>query len=74
MGPDWDALPSNTVTLTALCHLLRQDRTITWPIEEFLTQAAGGLEVDIERLSQEFFTVAARSSFVSPKERRGELK
>jgi hypothetical protein len=55
-------------------HLLRQDRTITWPIEEFLTQAAGGLEVDIERLSQEFFTVAARSSFVSPKERRGELE
>jgi hypothetical protein len=53
-------------------HLLRQDRTITWPIDEFLTRAAGGSEVDIERLSQEFFTVAARSRFVSHKERRKE--
>jgi hypothetical protein len=55
-------------------HLLRQDRTITWPIDEFLTQAAGGSEVDIERLSQEFFTVAAHSSFMSPMERRKEPK
>jgi hypothetical protein len=53
-------------------HLLRQDRTITWPIDEFLSKAARGSEVDIERLSQEFSTVAARSSFMSRKERRGE--
>jgi hypothetical protein len=55
-------------------HLLRQDRTITWPIDEFLSKAARGSEVDIERLSQEFSTVAARASFMSPKERRGEPK
>jgi hypothetical protein len=55
-------------------HLLRQDRTITWPIDEFLSKTARGSEVDIERLSQEFFTVAARSSFMSPKERRGDPK
>jgi hypothetical protein len=55
-------------------HLLRQDRTITWPIDEFLTRAAGGSEVDIERLSQDFSSVAARSSFMSPNERRSELK
>jgi hypothetical protein len=55
-------------------HLLRQDQTVTWPMDKFLTQAARGSEVDIERLSQEFFTVAARSSFMSPKERRGNPK
>jgi hypothetical protein len=55
-------------------HLLRQDRTIAWPIDEFLSKAAGGSEVDMERLSQEFSAEAARSSFMSPKERRGEPK
>jgi hypothetical protein len=55
-------------------HLLRQDQTVTWSMDKFLTQAARGSEVDIERLSQEFFTVAARSSFMSPKERRGNPK
>jgi hypothetical protein len=53
-------------------HLLRQDRTITWPIDEFLSKAARGSEVDIKRLSQEFSTVAARTSSMSPKERRKE--
>jgi len=50
-------------------HLVRQARSVTWPIEDLTTRAAGGVKVDLDRLSQEFFAVAARSSFLPPKER-----
>jgi len=53
-------------------HLVRQDRTVYWPVEEFLARAAGVAEVDVEGLSQEFFSIAARSSFLPREKRWGE--
>ncbi len=51
-------------------HLVRQARTISWPIEEFMACAAGTSKLNIDQLSSEFFSVAARSSRLSPEERR----
>ena len=51
-------------------HLVRQARTVSWPIEGFVARAAGRADVDIDQMSQEFFAVAARSSHLHPTKRR----
>jgi hypothetical protein len=51
-------------------HLLRQGRTVSWPIEEFMTRASGVPDSDFKLWSNQFFKIAARSSHMSPQERR----
>lgn len=50
-------------------HLVRQARTVSWPMEDFVERAAGRSKVDIEQLSLQFFSVAARSSHLPPQDR-----
>jgi hypothetical protein len=55
-------------------HLVRQDKTISWPLDEFMSRATGSSDPNIDRLSQDFISIAARSSHLSPNERWGVTK